>query len=212
MQPFHRCYKCIQYATTINQKWRKELRELREEVTVYTDELNAATRSQSPNASSIDKVDSNSTGRNIIVSEHSNNLVGDSSSSSGKRKTDNMNNCSDAHDALEGLAREEVEEKEDDEVAVIGRRNRIPASKHKIIIWGEFYCYSLYSNMVDICRELSEKASLDLTSPDTLYYVLERSARYLRNCDERKHFARPVCIIFVQLFSSISVVYCSYCL
>jgi hypothetical protein len=186
-------------------------------VTVYTDELDAATRSQSPNASSIDNVDSNSTGRNILVSEHSNNLVGDSSSStdsSRKRKADNINNCSDAHDALEGMAREEVEEKED-EVAVIGRRNSIPASKHKIIIWCEFYCYSLYSYMVDVYGELSEKASLDLTSPDTLYYVLERSARYLRNCDERKHFAKPVCIIFVIFFSAyqqLYVVYCSYCL
>ena len=146
------------------------------------------------------------TGRNIIVSEHSNNLAGDSSSStdsSRKRKADNINNCSDAHDALEGMTREEVKEKEDDKVAGIGRRNSIPASKDKIIIWGEFYCYSLYSNVVDVYGELSEKASLDLTSPDTLYDILERSLRYLRNCDEERYFATPVSMIYVKPFQFI---------
>lgn len=97
----------------------------------------------------------------------------------------------------------EDSEVEDDEPADIGHLNRIAASMNYIITYDEFHGFSFYPNLIDIYRELSRKAtaSLDLTNPDTLYEVLKKSARYLRNCDEEDYFDKAVSTIYVKLYS-----------
>ena len=74
-----------------------------------------------------------------------------------------------------------------------------------IITYDEFHGFSFYPNLIEIYRELSRKAtaSLDLTNPDTLYEVLKKSARYLRNCDEEDYFDKAVSTIYLReaLFS-----------
>ncbi len=94
----------------------------------------------------------------------------------------------------------EDSEDEDDEPADIGHLNRIAASMNCIITYDEFHGFS---NLIEIYRELSREAtaSLDLTNPDTLYEVLKKSARYLRNCDEEDYFDKAVSTIYVKLYS-----------
>ena len=99
----------------------------------------------------------------------------------------------------------EDSEDEDDEPADIGHLNRIAASMNCIITYDEFHGFSFYPNVIEIYRELSReaKASLDLTNPDTLYEVLKKSARYLKNCDEEDYFDKAVSTIYLReaLFS-----------
>ena len=97
----------------------------------------------------------------------------------------------------------EDSEDEDDEPADIGHLNRIAASMNCIITYDEFHGFSFYPNLIEIYRELSRKAtaSLNLTNPDTLYEVLKKSARYLRNCDEEDYFDKAVSTIYVKPYS-----------
>lgn len=200
----------MQYASTINQKWNKKLRELQTVVKTHVEQLNSSQPQLPPkvpqppndpivnaqplpppnvlplpNDISVSKIHSSRDVNSIKVSD---NVARDSSSISSKRKAPT--------EFLE--APEKVKKMKDEELVDIKLLNAGAAGKHTIITHSGIRFFSYCQNSVDVYRKLSITTVLDLTIPDTLYDVLGMSLTYLSSCDKEKFFAKPVSMLYYQ--------------